>query len=729
MTFSGLAVLLLPTLIVSIASSLQPQQKPRSHQKNINKSITQYTNYWDNLLLEEHRQLVEELRERRKTWSRERLVSSGTSIFNAIAEPDSELWGDKIVRIYVPEEKRLHDKFTRGDVLVLTPNEGDRIPRECLVVDVGKDWLTVGVGPTWPKGLYEMRKLPGSYRVRLDRTAPGAPLKAQRYALSQLSKGRAGEVAALLANLFLSEDPTEAKLLTSQLSTNVELKDGNREDIFEMAMKDAVSGTPFEPNESQCSAIQWALQRRLSLIRGPPGTGKTRVGAALIASFLKLQQFSKTGDPCRVLAVTHSNGAADVLLEALLQLNVPAVRLGRPASVSPTVQHRTIVAISEKMPEVIRLRQIAQNPVMHQQRRSAATFDVKQYMAEAQRTIVETAPVIVTSCIGAHQLVAADEAKSLTFRLLVVDEAAQTTEPALVCALAAARAEQAVLVGDTQQLPPTVATSSPEIRNKLGISPMARLETLGIGQITLRVQYRMSPALLEHPSSYFYGGLVRCANDVPDGPPPVGFPWPAGLPLAFVQVGTASEIAHSFGGRSNPEEVAVVGRIAKELLGKGEITADEVAIISPYSKQVQLLRTELSMDRNTRDICVGTVDSFQGQETGVVIFSAVRSNPMAELGFLRDRRRLCVAITRARRGLILVGDAKVLRTCRHWAALLESLEKRGCLIRAGDLLRRDQQVEHEVAVSNRGSFSVEEALDDLLGGSDDNYDVFISDSP
>ena len=82
---------------------------------------------------------------------------------------------------------------------------------------------------------------------------------------------------------------------------------------------------------------------------------------------------------------------------------------------------------------------------------------------------------------------------------------------------------------------------------------------------------------------------------------------------------------------------------------------------------------------------VGTVDSFQGQETELVVFSATRSNAMGDMGFLRDPRRLCVAITRARRGLILVGDARTLRSSHHWTALIESCQSRGCFVDAGDL--------------------------------------------
>jgi AAA domain len=798
----------LRTLPIAVNKDNQQQQQQQQH-----KNILQYTSYWDKLLLQEHAELEMDLAQRRKTWSRSDLVSSGLSILNAMAEPDSELYGEKIVRISIDTTNHfgsngisstLRDKFTRGDVLVMTKGT-DIVPRECLVVDVGKDWLTAGVGSTWPKGLYESRKLPFSYRVRLDRTVPRAPLKAQRHALAQLSKLKAGAAATLLATTFLAggagaqQDTTRRRPAAQELTSQAPpwlasaTTEEERNAVIALAMKKALllnnttatatatttttttSTSLFQPNDSQAEAIQWALQRRMSLIRGPPGTGKTQCAATLVATFLQLatilkqqqqqlqqqlqqQQSGAEDSNCshhRVLAVTHSNGAADVLLEALLKLNVPAVRLGRPALVSPRVQHRTVVAISQRLPEVVKFRrqqqQQRQQIAQHDQqgsRPAEAELDVKRYMMDAQKMILETAPVVVTSCIGAHQLMLAanDDDNNqygwMKFSLVVLDEAAQTTEPALVCALAAARAEQVIFVGDTQQLPPTVTSSRPELRDSLGLSPMARLERLDIGQVTLQTQYRMPAALLEHPSRYFYGGLVQCVNDNskngeenPSAVPPTGFPWPNGQPLAFVQVTTGAndcEIAHSFGGRSNPTEIDLVVRIIKDLLLGGEIAGDDISVISPYSKQVQLIRTALATTttRNgAQDIRVGTVDSFQGQETGVVVFSAVRSNPLHELGFLRDRRRLCVAITRARRGLILVGDATVLKSCRHWAALLASCEERGLSMSDRDLMeqkkRKQMIIKQDYSILSKTAMSVEDALDDLLGGTDDKFGLFV----
>ena len=650
----------------------------RSHRLSLQLALTTpknaYVSHWENLLLLEHQEKVAEYALKRKTWSPARLEASGMSLFGASAEPDSDLFGEKIVRIY-KKGASLRDRFTRGDVLVMRQIGGpETVPRECLVVDVEKEWMTVGVGSTWPSMLWDARKSLGSFRVRLDRTAPQAPLRTQRSALDLIRRDKAGDTAALLADLFSNSTSTPIHpVLASQ-----KLEDQTRE-----ALRKAKGVTSFEPNESQEEAIVWALQRRLSLIRGPPGTGKTRTAALLISTALRVQSESVGADPKqpmpRILAVTHSNGAADVLLAALLQMGVPAIRVGRPASVSVNLQHRTVMALAERHPEVVACRERARDTSLNTVERSAAVYEIKRRVAEVQQVIVSTAPVVVTSCIGAYQLYDEDEA-GVTFPLVVLDEAAQTTEPALLCALTAARANQLCLVGDTRQLSPTVPLMA--LRDTLGVSPMARLEKLGVEQRTLGVQYRMPPSLLKHPSDYFYGGLVTCADKVSERTAPSGFPWPSKLPLAFVHVGSNLEVTHDSGGKSNPAEARLVTKIVVDLIESGDVESKNIAVISPYSKQVQLIRSELSLHGNATSVRVGTVDSYQGQETEVVVFSCTRSNDRCEIGFLRDSRRLCVAITRARRGLIIIGDQKVLKTCRHWSALLASCTERDCVMDA-----------------------------------------------
>jgi len=783
-----------------------------------NSNSGSYASFFDQLLLDEYQEIAQELKDRRKTWSRKRLEQSGITIYDASAEPESELMGDKIVRIVKHSEFSnlviWKDKFTRGDVLILTPEaqilgnlQIDPIPRECLVVDVGADWLTVGVGPAWPNGLWEMRKHPGMYTVRVDRAAPQGPLKAQRKCLAEVAKGRkySGDVANLLAGLWQNKnnnDPQQSNKAKKRMIKGwkeyakqppnfwIDTKTTDKEKTIDIndstigrlqkALHRAKQKSLFTPNESQEEAIINALSRRLSLIRGPPGTGKTKTAALLVSTALHLQQNTKDKiinddhfKP-RILAVTHSNGAADVLLESLLQMNVPAIRLGRPATVSPKVQHRTVVAMVEKLPQIQELRQTISNSDLDPQVRTAAAMDLRLAIQDAQHYMKMQAPVVVTTCIGAWQLLQSKNDKyeqsnsdlenEHGFPLVVLDEAAQTTEPALLCALVAAKAQQVVLVGDTRQLPPTVTSQNVDIRNGLSLSPMARLEQIGIPEMTLKVQYRMPADLLEFPSNYFYNGLVKCCETDEDGVgadsinqhdseeeddsgvqmkayPPLGFPWPLKRNLidndnssshfCFVQVGDGdTELAHNFGGRSNPTEATLITRIVFDLLSTNDIIDDDIAIITPYSKQVQLIRNEILLqsqtmgsvnDSNNLDstiqrrrlpnIKVGTVDSYQGQEVDLVLFSAVRSNSMHELGFLRDARRLCVAITRSKRGLIIAGDKYTLKSCKHWKSLLDFYEEKGCILDATDLEIKAGNGESDAAIEED---NYDDIFDDIL---------------
>ncbi|CAB9514333.1 polymerase alpha-associated DNA helicase A [Seminavis robusta] len=706
---------------------------------DIPQTVESYILHWDSLLQQEHQAAVDDLREQRTRWSTQRLQAAGVSLLGVAAEPDSELFGEKIVRISTchlatttADANSWRDLYNRGDVLLLTPEDSDGfdgysrrsrrgsptvVPREICVVDVGTDWMTAGVGPSWPAGLWESRKQAGFYLVRLDRTIPQATLLAQKKALDRVRKGKAGTAAEWMVQTWWLQqaaaaaaahdniNTTRAEEMASQVPTwlqkafnattsNTESAPSLVETAIDNSIEKAQQSETgsFVPNNSQRDAIAWALKRRISLLIGPPGTGKTICAARLIASAIQIKSNSSCNTAAaspRVLAVAHSNGAADVLLQALLDRGVPAVRVGRPASVAASVRHRTVVAMAEQHPAVRELRRKIMDLSLERHVRNTAVHEMGHCVNDVRRMIAATASVVVASCIGAHQLLATETTDngSSPFDMVVLDEAAQTTEPALLCALAAAQAEQIVLVGDPRQLPPTIAGNSVELRNTLGVSPMARLEQCGVGQQTLRVQYRMSPDLLQFPSKYFYKGLVTCAENVQELSPPASFPWPNGAPMAFVQVGPNLETTHDRGGKSNPTEAALVVDIVSNLQSADANVGVQIAVISPYAKQVQLIRTMLLTTR--RQGCdavrVGTVDSFQGQETDVVVFSACRSNLIQDLGFLRDPRRLCVALTRAKRGLIVLGDPLVLQTSRPWEALLQSCRDRGCLLTPKDL--------------------------------------------
>ena len=169
--------------------SFQPKQFT-SHKRTLHGTADDYTQRWDTLVLEEYRATASELRRQRATWPKRRLEEAGVSLFGTAA-PHSELFGEKILRVTRSgETSRVREQFTRGDVLTLT-FDAAAAPREVAVVETGVDWLTVAVGETWPGKTWEARRRPGSVSVRLDKSAPRAPLAAQRDALSRVAAGKA----------------------------------------------------------------------------------------------------------------------------------------------------------------------------------------------------------------------------------------------------------------------------------------------------------------------------------------------------------------------------------------------------------------------------------------------------------------------------------------------------------------------------------------------------------
>ena len=186
---------LLAACLIS-TDSFQPKQFT-SHKRTLHGAADDYAQRWDALVLEEYRATASELRRQRATWPKRRLEEAGVSLFGTAA-PHSELFGEKILRVTRSgETSRVREQFTRGDVLTLTFDAA--APREVAVVETGLDWLTVAVGETWPGKTWEARRRPGSVAVRLDKSAPRAPLAAQRDALSRVAAGKAGAAAASLA--------------------------------------------------------------------------------------------------------------------------------------------------------------------------------------------------------------------------------------------------------------------------------------------------------------------------------------------------------------------------------------------------------------------------------------------------------------------------------------------------------------------------------------------------
>ena len=440
-------------------------------------------------------------------------------------------------------------------------------------------------------------------------------------------------------------------------------------------------------NEPQREAIRFALSARdVALIHGPPGTGKTTTVAELIRAAI--------GRGWRVLACAPSNLAVDNIFERLLAAGAKAVRLGHPARVLPELRTHTLDLMVESHPDVRLARRLVKEamglfrqanrytrarpePGARQQARLEARSllaDARRLENQAAEQILDTAEVLCATTTGLDS----DLLGTRRFDLVVIDEACQSVEPG--CWTALLRAERVVLAGDHCQLPPTVVSTEAAAEG-FGVSLFERLMALYPAQISRRltVQYRMHQAIMDFSSLEFYDAELLAHDSVKDRLlaelPGVRACPLTQTPVEFIDTAGASfdeELEPDGESRLNRQEATLVVRKVQELLETG-LAPGDIAVISPYGAQVRLLRERLSI----AGLEVDSVDGFQGREKEAVVISLVRSNSEGEIGFLGDVRRMNVALTRARRKLLVVGDSATLSCNPFYARLLEYFEAVG----------------------------------------------------
>eukprot|EP00775_Hariotina_reticulata_P011966 gene11966-12109_t len=372
---------------------------------------------------------------------------------------------------------------------------------------------------------------------------------------------------------------------------------------------------------SQVSAIANCCLHKLSLVHGPPGTGKTTTTVALLAQLVRRFQL-----PFPLLAVAQSHVAVDNLLEGLVDAGVPAVRVGQPVKVRDALRGATLDALLERHPRAQQLEQQEQQlrelrSCLHTLsgrdrglgHRDCSILGAQLATArdEVMKDVLAGARVICATCAASGS----DILAGVTFPVVVLDEASQAAEPEALIPLTRG-ASHAVLVGDHMQLPP-VCNSPEAAAAGLSESLFERLMAAGVPSAMLQVQYRMHPCLSAFPNQAFYGGRLIDGVSAAARPAPAAFPWPQqDLPVLFVDVAEGQEEVASGGSKLNRAEAQVV-------------------------KQV---------------------------------------------GFLEDWRRLNVAITRPRRGLVLVGNAATLSAGdERWRTYLSWLRSGGFVVAAPQL--------------------------------------------
>ena len=478
--------------------------------------------------------------------------------------------------------------------------------------------------------------------------------------------------APMQIGVQLSFDETSYRTMFDALERTMRAK-GNRlaylRDLFYTKMP--AQHYSFQPmrfpwlNPTQEHAVNEVLRAKdVAVVHGPPGTGKTTTLVEAIYETLHRES--------QVLVCAQSNMAVDWISERLVDRGVSVLRIGNPTRVNDKMLSFTFERRFEAHPDYEMLWAIRKAIRELRQHKKRGSDNWHQKMDRLKGRAAELEIRIRSELFGEARVIACTlvgSASSLLegqrFNTLFIDEAAQALEAA--CWIPIRRVGRVVLAGDHCQLPPTVKSIA-ALKAGLGRTLMERIVQQKPEVVTLLgVQYRMNEEIMRFSSDWFYGGQVQSAPQVRHRSI-LDFD----VPMEWVE--SASEewgeafVGETFG-RINREEahltMAILHRYLNKI-GRQRLLEEriDIGIISPYRAQVQYLRQLVKRDDQLKPlrhiISINTVDGFQGQERDIIIISLVRSNEQGQIGFLRDLRRMNVAITRARMKLIIMGDSETM---------------------------------------------------------------------
>lgn len=445
-------------------------------------------------------------------------------------------------------------------------------------------------------------------------------------------------------------------------------------------------------NPSQNSAVQQVLTTQdIVLLHGPPGTGKTTTLIKAIAALLK-------NNNRQILVVAPSNTAVDLLTERLDGAGILVTRIGNPVKVSDHLQELTLDSridrhnankdIKSLQKQVRVYTEMAQkykrNFGRAEREQRKALFDeayrIRKDVDKIQDFIVadilDRSQVITATLVGANQ----DVIRNRRYETVVIDEAGQALEPAFWIPIL--KADKLVLAGDHCQLSPTIK-STKSMGNKLSNTLFEKLINNCPQAVSLLdIQYRMNEQIMNYPSLALYGGRLKADSTVAH--------WTLvndTEPIVYIDTaGAGFEETESDGAICNAGEASFLKSHLKTCIANWSQSSPKekwpsIGIITPYRKQVSILKEILEQDEELRPyatiIKVQTIDSFQGQEKDIIYISLTRSNNEQQIGFLSDVRRMNVAMTRAKKKLVVIGDSATIGSHSFYQGFIAYSENLG----------------------------------------------------
>ena len=515
----------------------------------------------------------------------------------------------------------------------------------------------------------------------------------------------------------LSFDETSYKLMFEALDRTMKAKNNRLAYLRDLFYSHQKAGRfSFEPmkfpwlNPTQERAVNEVLWAKdVAIVHGPPGTGKTTTLVEAINETLMRES--------QVLVCAQSNMAVDWISEKLVDRGINVLRIGNPTRVNDKMLGFTYERRFESHPDYPQLWAIrkAIRELRSNRKKGSESFHQKMDRLRSRAAEIEIrinaelfgeARVIACTLVGsAHRLL-----EGMKFGTLFIDEAAQALEAA--CWIPMKRASRVILAGDHCQLPPTVKSIA-ALRAGLGKTLMERIAENKPEVVTLlKIQYRMNEDIMRFSSDWFYGGQVESAPQIKyrsilDFDHPITWIDTSNEENQITIEGedapedSASTSSSSSAANQNPdlnfkeqfvgESYGRINKAEAELtlltlaeyftkIGKQRVLGDsiDVGIISPYRAQVQYLKKLIKkyefFKPYRRLISVNTVDGFQGQERDVILISLVRSNDEGQIGFLKDLRRMNVAMTRARMKLIILGNKDTMTKHPFYKKLWEYVE-------------------------------------------------------